>query len=61
MSANKKRELISPGYLEMSVSKKIQLLGLQRSSFYFKPKGESFLNIHLMELNDKKHLLCSKY
>jgi len=54
MSTNQKRELISPGYLEMSVSKQCQLLGLQRSSFYFKPKGESFLNIHLMELIDKK-------
>lgn len=43
MTVMQKRELISPGYPDLSVSEQCKLIGLQRSSYYFKPKGESLL------------------
>jgi putative transposase len=56
MSTNQKRELITPGHLKMSVKKQCKLIDLQRSNFYFKPQGESVLNLRLMELIDKQFM-----
>ena len=50
MSTDQKRSLIAPGFVDMSVNKQCKLIDLQRSNFYFKPKGESGLNLILMEL-----------
>lgn len=61
MSTNQKRELVSPGYKKLSVVKQCELLELQRSSFYFKPKGESALNQMLMKAIDRKFLDCPFY
>ena len=36
-------------------------LGLQKSSYYCKPKGESSLNQLLMKAIDKKYLECPFY
>ena len=33
----------------MSVVKQCELLGIHRSGFYFKPRGESGLNLRLMD------------
>ena len=49
MTVLQKRELISPGYPHLSVSDQCKLIGLQRSSYYFEPKGESVLNQQLMK------------
>jgi putative transposase len=61
MSVNQKRELVSPEYKKMSVSKQCELIGLQRSSYYFKAKGESVLNQVLMKAIDVKFLDCPFY
>lgn len=61
MSIDQKRSLITPGYVEMSVKKQCKLIDLQRSNFYFKPKGESWMNLRLMELIDKKFIECPFY
>lgn len=61
MSTDQKRSLITPSYVEMSVKKQCKLIDLQRSNFYFKPKGESWMNLRLMELIDKKFIECPFY
>ena len=61
MSTPQKRELISPSYSKLSIVKQCKSLGLQKSSYYFKPKGESSLNQLLMKAIDKKYLECPFY
>ena len=61
MTVLQKRELISPDYPHLSVSNQCKLVGLQRSSYYFKPKGESVLNQQLMKSIDRKFLKCPFY
>lgn len=61
MSTDQKRELISPTYTKMSIVKQCKVLGLQKSSYYCKPKGESSLNQELMKAIDKKYLECPFY
>ena len=61
MTVLQKRELISPDYPHLSVSNQCKLVGLHRSSYYFKPKGESVLNQQLMKSIDRKFLKCPFY
>lgn len=61
MSSQQKIKLISPEYKQLSVFKQCDLIGLQRSSYYFKPKGETGLNLQLMEYIDRKYLECPFY
>ena len=61
MSSTEKRGLVSPSYTDMSVSGQCRLLGLQRSSYYFKPKGESLFNQRVMKAIDRKFLECPFY
>ena len=61
MSPEQKRELISPTFPQLSIVKQCKLLGLQRSSYYVKPKGESSLNQIIMKEIDKKYLECPFY
>jgi len=61
MSTMEKRGLVSPEYSALSVSEQCKLIGLQRSSYYFKPKGESLLNQRLMKAIDRKFLECPFY
>ena len=44
--------LVSSDYKEMSVRKQCEVLEVPRSSLYYKPKGESELNIELMNIMD---------
>ncbi len=43
--------------LELSIRKQCELLSLNRSLFYYKPAGESSLNLELMRMIDEIHLL----
>jgi putative transposase len=61
MTAMEKRELISPKYSDLSVSAQCKLIGLQRSSYYFKPKGEPILNQKIMKAIDRKFMDCPFY
>lgn len=40
----------------LSLSEQCKILGIHRSGLYYKPCGESDLNLELMRLMDKKHL-----
>jgi len=56
MSVEQKRMLISPNHPKMSLIKQCKSLGIQRSTYYCKPKGESILNQQLMKDIDRKFL-----
>lgn len=58
MSCNRKRELISPSFVKLSIKQQCILLGLARSSYYFKPRGENPLNQRLMNIIDEKFTEC---
>ncbi len=51
-----KRTLVEPEHSEISVSRQCKLLGLLRSSLYYKLAGESEENLRLMRLIDEEYL-----
>lgn len=53
MSQEQKRALISSAHPRLSIAKQCKLLEIHRSVFYYKPVGESDLNLELMKLIDK--------
>ncbi len=61
MSMEEKRKLVSPSEKKISVSDQCKLLGLSRSNYYYKPKGESLFNQKIMRLIDRKFLDCPFY
>ena len=54
-SAERKRTLIDVGHPELSVRRQCALLGLNRSSLYYEPAGESSENLRLMRLIDEQY------
>jgi len=50
------RSRIEPGHAELSVRQQCQLLGLQRSTFYYQPVPETQENLALMKLLDQQYL-----
>ncbi len=54
-SLEKKRAMIDPAYTQISIRRQCELLGLNRSTYYIKPAGESSFNLMLMELIDKQY------
>ncbi|WEK18005.1 MAG: IS3 family transposase [Candidatus Pedobacter colombiensis] len=61
MSIIERRSLISPEHQALSIASQCKLLNLQRSCYYFKPKGESLFNQSIMNLIDRKFLDCPFY
>jgi putative transposase len=47
--------MIEPGHPHLSIRRQCELVGLNRSTFYYRPAGESDLNLHLMRLIDKQY------
>ena len=47
--------MIEPEHPQLSVRRQCELVGLNRSTFYYRPAGESDLNLHLMRLIDKQY------
>ena len=47
--------MIEPEHLQLSVRQQCELVGLNRSTFYYEPAGESDLNLYLMRLIDKQY------
>ncbi len=47
--------LIEPAHPEISVRRQCELIGLNRSTFYYTPAMESELNLHLMRLIDEQY------
>ncbi len=48
--------LINPGHVDISITRQCQLLGVSRSSYYYKPNGESAENLRYMRLIDEQYL-----
>jgi putative transposase len=52
----KKRLIIEPGHEQLSIEKQCGLVGMSRSSYYYKPKGESQENLAIMLAMDKQYI-----
>jgi putative transposase len=55
-STDAKRQLIEPGHAELSIRRQCELVGLNRSSWYYEPATESAFNLHLMRKIDALYL-----
>ncbi len=55
LSIAKKSSLIEPIYGSISIDRQCDLLGLNRSSYYYQPIGESRVNLDIMSLLDKQY------
>ena len=60
-SAELKRPLIEVGHPELSVRRQCELLGLNRSSLYYEPVGETPEDLRLMRLIDEQYTACPFY
>lgn len=56
MPLSKKRGMIDRGHPSLSISAQCRSLGIQRTGLYYKPVGESALNLELMRLMDERYL-----
>ena len=56
-----KRECIEPGHAQLSVRRQCELLGLNRSSWYYEGRGESAENLALMRRIDEQYLKTPCY
>src|SRR3954469_10693863 len=54
-SCEHKRSLIEPGHPALSVRRQCELLGLSRSSLYYKPGGEAAEDLRLMRRIDEQY------
>jgi putative transposase len=53
LSAERRRALIEPSHLELSVRRQCELLGLNRSTLYYQPAPQTAENLALMRLIDE--------
>jgi putative transposase len=53
--------LIEAESIQLSIRRQCQLLGLNRSTYYYAPAGESELNLQLMRLIDEQYLKTPFY
>lgn len=53
--------MVDSTYKSLSISRQCRLLGLNRSSYYLKPKAESELNLELLHLMDQHYLKHPDY
>jgi len=55
-SMKERKNLIDKANKKLSISRQCELLALNRSSVYYRPNGESDLNLELMRLMDEHYL-----
>jgi putative transposase len=60
-SAELKRPLIDIVHPELSIRRQCELLGLNRSSLYYDPAGETPEDLRLMRLIDEQYTACPFY
>lgn len=53
--------MIEPGHPQISLRRQCELVGLNRSSWYYRPAGESVLNLQLMRMIDEQYLRTPFY
>jgi putative transposase len=56
MSAERRRQMIEPEHPRLSVVRQCELVSISRSGFYYRPAGETPLNLELMRLIDAQFL-----
>jgi putative transposase len=56
-----KRALIEPDHPHISIARQCDLVGLPRSSFDYRPQGESAEHLHVMRLVDEQYTLTPYY
>ena len=56
MSVERRRQMIEPGYPDLSVVRQCELVSISRSSFYYQPVGGTAENLALMRLIDAQLL-----
>ena len=56
MSRGERKEMITRDRPDLSLSRQCRLLSISRSSFYYRPKGESSENLALMRRIDELFL-----
>ena len=56
MSVERRRQLIEPGHLGLSIVRQCELVSVSRSTFYREPAPETALNLTLMRLVDEQFL-----
>lgn len=53
--------MIEAGYSELSIRRQCDLLGIQRSGYYYQPRPESEYNLDLMRLMDEQYTRTPYY
>lgn len=53
--------MIEPNHPMLSIRRQCELVGLNRSTYYWQPAGESPLNLHLMRLIDQEYTRAPFY
>jgi putative transposase len=53
--------MIDSGHASLSIARQCELVGVSRSGFYYRPSGETELNLMLMRLIDEQHLKTPYY
>jgi putative transposase len=56
MSIERRRQMIEPEHPRLSVVRQCELVSISRSGFYYRPAGETPLNLTLMRLIDEQFL-----
>ena len=53
--------MVEPGHQELSVVRQCELVGMNRSTWYYRPRGESERNLELMRVIDEEYLKMPWY
>ena len=61
MSVDRRRAMIEPEHARLSIVRQCELVGISRSSWYYRPCGESDLNLRLMREIDEQYLITPWY
>jgi len=56
MSVDRRRQMIEVNHSKLSLARQCELVSIARSSYYYRPKNESELNLELMRL-----IVCLAY
>jgi len=61
LTLKQKRKSVEPGHKKIPIYRQCELLGLNRSSLYYKPSGETEYNEQLMRLLDEQYIKTPFY
>jgi putative transposase len=56
MSVERRRQIIEPEHPQLSIARQCELVSISRSGFYYRPAGETPLNLEVMRLIDAQFL-----